>query len=261
MGGLLGLQPSLKAMYDIKKGGILSKRKLVHILSGGLDSTTLLYHLLADKKYDVIGAITFRYGQRHCIETSFAQDTIKFIKEHLFIDIPHKVIDISGIGKLLTTSALTGDIDMPEGHYEEEKMKLTVVPNRNMAFLSLCAMYALTEKGILSLGVHAGDHAVYPDTRQEFIDAFVKTVKIGNWGAENFEVYTPFINLHKGQIVQVGIEAAKKLGVHCKSIFGRTQTCYKGGDKACGKCGSCSERIEAMKFAGIEDPIVYEEDI
>jgi len=230
---------------------------VLHILSGGLDSTVLLYWLLA-QNYKVTGAITYFYGQRHRKEVGKARSTIDFIKSSLEVEIPHYVLDISAIGTLLSSSALTGNIDVPEGHYEEESMKLTVVPNRNMAFLAIAAMKAINDKNNLSLGIHAGDHAIYPDCREVFTKAFVETVRLGNWEAEGFDLLTPFLHKSKGEIVVTGIEAARKLNIEPDEIFSRTWTCYKGEGKACGKCGACIERLEAFEYAKWKDPICYE---
>lgn len=231
-------------------------KKVIHVLSGGLDSTVLLFWLLAND-YDIKGIISFNYGQRHKKELYAAADTIHFLHDYFTTDVPHHIIDISGIGSLLSKSSLTGDIDVPEGHYESENMKLTVVPNRNMTFLSIASMLAINEGANLSIGIHAGDHAIYPDCREDFIRQFIDTVRIGNWNADNFTVIAPFLHMSKGDIVTEGIRVARVLTIDPNNIFRNTWTCYKGAERACGKCGSCTERLEAFAKNKIADPLVY----
>jgi len=220
------------------------KAKAIVVLSGGMDSTTVLYHAL--KKEGNVIALSFNYGQRHKIELMKAQATCKKL------GIFHKVVDITEINSLMQGSALTSDIDVPEGHYEDENMKLTVVPNRNMTFISLATAYAVSLKiGKIYMGVHAGDHAIYPDCRAEFIEAMNEATKIANYVA--VEILVPYLHLTKAGIVTMGSE----LGVD----YSLTHTCYKGEDKACGKCGSCTERLEAFEINKIKDPAVYKSSI
>jgi 7-cyano-7-deazaguanine synthase len=217
-------------------------KKAVIILSGGIDSTTLLYKLKAEG-YDV-KAITFDYGQRHNKEIKMAKKTCKKLC------VEHKAINISLIGKkLLKSNLLKGQGEIPEGNYKDENMKLTVVPNRNMILLALAAGYAMGEKAtVLAYGAHAGDHAIYPDCRPEFVKRMSEVLAIADW--EKLELYVPFLNSNKIDIVKEGL----KLGVD----YSKTWTCYKGGEKACGKCGSCVERLEAFEKNGVRDPIEYE---
>ena len=230
--------------------------KVVIGLSGGMDSTTVLYSLLASNKYRVTSTLSFDYGQRHSKELECAAATVAFLRTKGF-NITHRVIKVP-FGELTYKSALTSEVEVPEGHYAGENMKLTVAPNRNMIFVSIAASLAITENAILALGVHAGDHTIYPDCREEFIKAAEKAVKIGNWDSENFEIITPFLHRSKDDIAEAGKNAAEKLGITPTEIYKRTWTCYCGREKACGKCGSCVERLEAFEFAGIEDPIEYE---
>lgn len=218
-------------------------KKAVIILSGGMDSTTLLYDLLT-QGYSPF-ALSVNYNQKHGKELKCAEETCKKL------GVPIKVIDLSHLGKeLLFTSALTSeDIAIPEGNYKEENMKLTVVPNRNMILLSLAAGYAITIGAkTIFYGAHAGDHAIYPDCRKKFVDAMKRAIDLSDW--ERIALEAPYLKLDKGDIAIKG----KKLGVD----YSLTWTCYKGGQKACGKCGSCNERLEAFKKAGIKDPIEYE---
>lgn len=218
--------------------------KYVVSLSGGMDSSTLVYYLLAEGHE--VKAITFDYGQRHDREIESAKQIA------LHAGIEHDVIDVSFLKDLLPGSSLTDDsVAVPEGHYEAESMKDTVVPNRNMLFVSILAAHALAIKydGI-ALGIHAGDHAIYRDCRPEWAARVLAAVKAGNWGADEFKLITPFESMTKGGICWLGLE----LDVPYK----HTWTCYVGGDKACGKCGSCQERISSFTENGAVDPILYE---
>jgi len=218
----------------------MEKEKVVLILSGGLDSTTLLYDLI-DRGYDV-RAVSFNYSQRHVRELKMARKTCKSLK------IPHTVLSLKVLNQIAPSCLTRKDWDVPEGHYEDESMKQTVVPNRNMVMLSLATSYAI---GIgakrLFYGAHSGDHALYPDCRKDFIDKMKEVIKICDWSPVELEA--PYWNMDKGDIVMRGL----KLGVNYKN----TLTCYKGGKKSCGKCGSCTERLEAFKKANSDDPIEY----
>lgn len=214
-------------------------KKTVCVLSGGMDSATLAYLLTSVR--DEVKAVSFFYGQRHRKELESA----KAIAQMLGID--HKVIDISFLQELVSNSALTGDIEVPEGHYEDENMKLTVVPNRNAIMANIAIGYAVNIGfDEIALGVHAGDHAIYPDCRPEFITALDAMSKIANF--QPVSVYAPFLTFDKGDIC--------RLGTHMGVDYSKTWTCYKGQDKPCGKCGSCQERAEAFIKAGVKDPLM-----
>ncbi|PJC37506.1 7-cyano-7-deazaguanine synthase QueC [Candidatus Peregrinibacteria bacterium CG_4_9_14_0_2_um_filter_53_11] len=203
--------------------------KTLLIYSGGMDSTTLLYKLLADG--DEVRCISFDYGQRHKKELEYARR----ICEELGVE--HSIIDVRSLNELMQGSALTSDIPVPEGHYEDENMKQTVVPNRNMIFISLAMAQAISlgfER--VALAVHAGDHAIYPDCRPIFIQKMQAVAAIANY--EKLDVFAPFLTMSKGEIAEVG----RELGVP----FEKTWTCYKGLAEPCGKCGSCVERGEAL---------------
>lgn len=223
--------------------------KAVCILSGGMDSTTLLHKLKAEG-HDVY-ALSVNYGQRHAKELACAAEQCEIL------GVTHKVVDLSSvIGDLLKGSSLTSkDVEVPEGHYAAETMKKTVVPNRNMILLSLGAGYLLSlldesdREGILAYGAHAGDHDIYPDCRGEFISALGFTLTLCDW--KQVALYTPFLSYSKANIVSDGLA----LGVD----FSKTWTCYKGGETACGRCGTCVERIEAFSKAGAIDPLLYED--
>lgn len=212
--------------------------KTVCVISGGLDSTTLLYYLL--KHREEVRAISFNYGQRHSKELEMAKKTCEKL------GVEHKIIDISFIKELVSNSALTSDIEVPEGHYESENMKLTVVPNRNMIFASIAIGYAVNIGfDEIALGIHAGDHHIYPDCRPEFLDALRAISLVSN--EQKIYICAPFLHLDKGDIVAMGSD----LNVD----YSLTWTCYKGLDKPCGKCGSCVERREAFDRLKIKDPL------
>lgn len=218
--------------------------KILFILSGGLDSATALYDLR--REHDVVEAVTFDYAQRHKKEIACAAKICEMLK------LPHRVIDISNLNELLQGSSLTsGTIATPHGHYEQENMKQTIVPNRNAIFINVAAGYAVS-KGVygLGLGVHAGDHFIYPDCRPDFIEAQQKTLSLAN--DVDFRLHTPFLHVSKIGIV------AKGNALHVP--FEQTWTCYEGGAKPCNKCGSCTERIEAFVKNGLVDPLYTESE-
>ena len=216
--------------------------KAVIILSGGLDSTTLLYDLYAQGKD--VHAISFDYGQRHTKEIEMAKKTCEKL------GVEHTVVDLSELGGILANNALTGEIEMPEGHYADESMKLTVVPNRNMIMLSVAIGYAINiGSNHVYYGAHAGDHAIYPDCRPVFVQAIQTVAEVCHY--DPVHVHAPYLYMGKDEIVARGLS----LGLD----YSTTWTCYKGMDKACGKCGSCVERLEAFALNGVKDPIEYEE--
>jgi 7-cyano-7-deazaguanine synthase len=214
--------------------------KSVIVLSGGMDSTTLLYKLVVEEGKQV-KAISFNYGQRHSRELEQAKKTCEKL------GIEHKIVDLSFIKELVSNSALTGDIKVPHGHYEDENMKLTVVPNRNMIMASIAIGWAVNEEyDEVALGVHAGDHAIYPDCRPDFIQALNDIAHVANF--KPIRIYAPFLHADKGDIAILG----KELGVD----YSLTHTCYEGTEIPCGKCGACQERAEAFEKAGSVDPVV-----
>jgi len=220
------------------------KKKAVLIYSGGMDSFTLLHHILASglARSD-IATLTFNYGQKHVKEVEYA----KHVCAELGIE--HKVVDISAINSLLGGSSLTDDIAIPEGHYEADNMKSTVVPNRNMILLSLAIAYAVSlEADTVYYGAHSGDHAIYPDCRPEFVQKMDEVSRIANF--QPVAISTPFVNMSKIDILARGME----LGLD----YTHTWTCYNGREKACGKCGACVERLEAFSSNQQVDPIPYE---
>lgn len=206
--------------------------KTVLIFSGGADSTTLLYWLL--NRGDDVYPITFCYGQRHLREIDAAQEICELC------NVPFRVVDIFGFGGI-TNSALLGHSEIPHGHYQEESMKQTVVPNRNMIMLSIAASMAIANDcDNIAIGAHSGDHAIYPDCRRDFLTHVETAIWAGNWGKRP-RVIAPFIKMDKGEIIRIGLD----LNVP----YHLTWTCYEGGEEPCGKCGSCVERDEAFRIA------------
>ena len=215
--------------------------KVVVIYSGGMDSFTVLNRAIKDGKQPY--ALTFDYGQKHVKEIDYA----KRVCEKL--NVPHKVIDITAINQLLAGSSLTDDIEIPEGHYEEDSMKSTVVPNRNMILLSLAVGYAVSvEASQVYYGAHSGDHAIYPDCRPEFVEKMNDVCQIANY--EAVEIHSPYLKVDKGAILADGLSM--------NLDYGLTWTCYNGREKACGKCGACQERLEAFADNNAIDPLSYE---
>jgi 7-cyano-7-deazaguanine synthase len=216
--------------------------KTVLIFSGGLDSTTLLYETLAAGQ-DVL-AIGIDYGQRHVKELQAATR----ITEAL--NVPYQVVNLSALQPVIAGSSQTSvEIDVPEGHYAAENMKLTVVPNRNMIMLSVAVGYAISQKAdAIAYAAHGGDHAIYPDCRKEFVDCLAKAVELADW--HRVALMAPYTEIDKAEIVRRGAA----LGVD----YGATWSCYKGQEKHCGKCGTCVERKEAFGLAGVSDPTEYE---
>ena len=215
--------------------------KAVVILSGGMDSTTLLYDVIS-QGYEV-NVLSFNYGQRHKKELDFAKMTCDKL------GLEQKVLDLKVLGEVAPSSLTRDDWDVPEGHYEDDNMKQTVVPNRNMVMLSLATAYAIgVGANHLFYGAHAGDHAIYPDCRPEFVEAMEKVIRISDWNP--VELHTPYLNIDKGDIAIKG----KELGVD----YSLTWTCYSGTPEPCLKCGACQERIEAFKKANERDPLINE---
>ncbi|WP_293750489.1 7-cyano-7-deazaguanine synthase QueC [uncultured Paraglaciecola sp.] len=216
-------------------------QKVVVIFSGGMDSFTVLN--LAVKKGLEVFALSFNYGQRHKKELDYASLACKTLR------VQHKIVDISAINQLIGGSSLTSDIDVSEGHYEEESMKSTVVPNRNMILLSMAVGYAVSiNANKVYYGAHSGDHAIYPDCRPEFVHKMNDVCAIANY--EAVEIVTPFLDVSKTAILTAGLA----MGLD----YNQTWTCYNGREKACGKCGACQERLEAFSENGVSDPLEYE---
>jgi 7-cyano-7-deazaguanine synthase len=262
-------------------------KKAVLSLSGGMDSSSLLLHLLANG-YEVT-ALGFDYGQKHKIELERATELVKYINRSIsttseaydpkYAPVTHQIIKLDGLSQLLNSALVEGGSDVPEGHYEQDNMKETVVPNRNKIFASLIQAVALSiaTKGdkhqvAIALGVHAGDHQIYPDCRAEFRDADFEAFKIGNWDSELVEVYTPYMEMNKFDILEDGQKSCDILGLDFNEVYKRTNTSYKPikhyyrpetnafkwySDY---KSAASVERIEAFIRLGRPDPVEYADE-
>ena len=248
------------------------KKQAVLSLSGGMDSSSLLLHLLANG-YEVT-ALGFDYGQKHKVELERATSLVQYLKENNQ-PVTHQIIKLDGLQQLLNSALVTGGQDVPEGHYEQDNMKETVVPNRNKIFSSLIQAVALSlatkdlgdgqlEKRdvAIAMGIHAGDHAIYPDCRQEFRDADFDAFIIGNWDAELASVYTPYLNTDKFGILQDGLVCCSQLGISFDEVYKRTNTSYKPfpSGNSDYKSAASVERIEAFLKLGRPDPVQYEDE-
>jgi 7-cyano-7-deazaguanine synthase len=218
-----------------------SKAKVVVLLSGGMDSVSALYD--AKQKHDVVGAISFNYGSKH------NHKEIPFASYHSRrFNIEHQVIHLDFVGELFKSDLLKSGGQIPDGHYEEETMKSTVVPFRNGIMLSISAGFAESREAEgLVIAAHAGDHAIYPDCREEFMKSMADAIRIGTYA--EITLLRPFIAMTKADIAARG----HALGVD----FSQTWSCYKGAPLHCGTCGTCVERREAFMLAGVVDPTVY----
>jgi 7-cyano-7-deazaguanine synthase len=283
----------------------MSKKHVVVSLSGGMDSSTLLLRCL--QEYDTVTAISFDYGQKHRVELERAQSLIDYVNstlsnlsfeekiqwvmknrdielENLAITeaasnlslITYRQIQLNGLVDLLDSALVTGGEDVPEGHYAEDNMKATVVPNRNKIFASITQAVALSianrtgETCDIALGIHAGDHAIYPDCRQEFRDADDAAFRIGNWEAERVGYFTPYLEGDKFTILQDGEVLCEELGLDFDEVYSRTNTSYKPiyycqGDEfgewySDYKSASSVERVEAFIKLGRPDPAPYADE-
>lgn len=270
-----------------------NKKQAVLSLSGGLDSSTLLLHLLAND-YQVT-CLSFDYGQKHSVELDRAESLVNYINsnplrvfhhdhapngfEETYPKVRHQVIRLDGLSQLLNSSLVAGGSEVPEGHYAEENMKATVVPNRNKIFSSIIQAVALSiaeqnnTECAIAMGIHAGDHAIYPDCRQEFRDIDYEAFKAGNWGAEKVTYYTPYLNGDKFSILQDGLKCCNDLLLEFNEVYFRTNTSYKpiwiphqklsgisGNWYSDYKSASSVERIEAFMKLGLPDPVEYADE-
>ena len=259
----------------------MSKKNVIISLSGGMDSSTLLLRCLKD--YDTVTGISFDYGQKHRVELERAQSLVRYLGEKGY-NIKYRQIQLNGLADLLNSALVQGGQDVPEGHYEQENMRETVVPNRNKIFASIAQAVALSvanEKGEqtdIALGLHAGDHAVYPDCRQEFRDADDAAFRIGNWDAERVGYFTPYLEGDKFTILQDGEVLCKDLGLDFDDVYKRTNTSYKpicietdfvdaNGTEMTYyqwfsdyKSASSVERVEAFIKLGRPDPAPYADE-
>jgi 7-cyano-7-deazaguanine synthase len=276
-----------------------NKKHVVVSLSGGMDSSTLLLRCL--KEYDTVTAISFDYGQKHRVELERAQSLVGYINgnplrvfhhdhapngfEESYSKINYRQIQLNGLVDLLDSALVTGGDDVPEGHYAEDNMKATVVPNRNKIFASITQAVALSvaqktgETCDIAMGIHAGDHAIYPDCRQEFRDADDHAFRVGNWGSEKVGYFTPYLEGDKFTILQDGEKLCEELGLNFNEVYSRTNTSYKPiyllegvvnrvdqGKDPIGKwysdykSASSVERVEAFIKLGRKDPAPYADE-
>jgi 7-cyano-7-deazaguanine synthase len=273
-------------------------KQAVLSLSGGMDSSTLLLHLLANG-YEVT-ALSFDYGQKHSVELERAQDLVDYLNstptrvfhhdhapngfEEVYLKINYQVIKLDGLSQLLNSALVTGGAEVPEGHYAEENMKATVVPNRNKIFSSIIQAVALSIAEAkncnveIAMGIHAGDHSIYPDCRQEFRDIDYEAFVTGNWGAEKVAYYTPYLLGDKFDILKDGVECCETLRLNFDEVYRRTNTSYKpiklkiyyhldNGDVeeyeewfSDFKSASSVERVEAFMKLGRRDPVNYADE-
>ena len=240
-------------------------KNVVVSLSGGMDSSTLLLRCLSE--YDNVTALSFDYGQKHRVELERAQSLIDYVNEN-GQSVNYQVIKLDGLVNLLESNLVDGGDDVPEGHYEEENMVATVVPNRNKIFASITQAVALSianrtgKPCDIALGIHAGDHAIYPDCRQEFRDADDAAFRIGNWNSETVGYFTPYLKTDKFGILQDGQILVEDLGIDFNEVYRRTNTSYKPfpSGNSDYKSASSVERIEAFIKLGINDPVQYEDE-
>ena len=238
-------------------------KQAVLSLSGGMDSSTVLLHLLAND-YQVT-ALSFDYGQKHSVELKRASELIQYLREKGNHLVKYQCITLLGLKELLNSNLIKGGNDVPEGHYEEDNMKDTVVPNRNKIFSSIIQAVALSianEKKCnvdIAMGIHAGDHAIYPDCRQEFRDADYEAFKQGNWEADKVTYITPYLNGDKYDILKDGEACCKLLNINFDEVYKRTNTSYKPDSlgRSDYKSASSVERIEAFLKLGRKDPVEY----
>ena len=239
-------------------------------LSGGMDSSTLL--LRAIKEYDTVTALSFNYGQKHVVELERAQSLIDYLNTSGF-DVKYRQIKLDGLVDLLDSALVEGGEEVPEGHYEEDNMKATVVPNRNKIFASLVQAVALSvankteEQTDIALGIHAGDHAIYPDCRQEWRDADDHAFRMGNWNVDNVGYFTPYLQGDKFDILKDGEVLCEYLNIDFDDVYSRTNTSYKPifdedtfewySDY---KSASSVERVEAFLKLGRPDPVPYADE-
>jgi 7-cyano-7-deazaguanine synthase len=276
----------------------MSKKHVVVSLSGGMDSSTLLLRCL--KEYDSVTAISFDYGQKHRVELQKAQSLVDYInywenkgvedgQKPNYHQVNYRQIQLNGLVDLLDSALVTGGEEVPEGHYAEDNMKATVVPNRNKIFASITQAVALSvanrtgENCDIAMGIHSGDHAIYPDCRQEFRDADDAAFRIGNWEAERVGYFTPYLEGDKFTILQDGEVLCEELGLNFDEVYKRTNTSYKpikitypsqkspipGEEIESGethewfsdyKSASSVERVEAFIKLGRPDPAPYADE-
>ena len=252
-------------LFTEEQLGKMNAKHAVVSLSGGMDSTTVLLKCL--KEFETVTALSFDYGQKHRVELERAQSLVDYLNTNGF-NIKYRVIKLDGLPDLLNSALVEGGDEVPEGHYAEENMKATVVPNRNKIFASITQAVALSiadkteENTVIAMGIHAGDHAIYPDCRQEFRDLDFEAFRSGNWGSERVMVYTPYLHGDKFTILQDGEHLTEYLNLDFDDVYRRTNTSYKPypSGNSDYKSASSVERIEAFIALGRPDPVQYEDE-
>lgn len=234
-------QVGLLGAMDLKDEFV--PKSAVAVYSGGMDSTVMLFRM-RELGVDIKGTLSVNYGQKHSKELEVAA---AYCRE---LGIEHRVADLTGLQGIFGKSSLTNSSEeVPEGHYEEDQMKSTVVPNRNMILLAVATSWAISlDADSVAYAAHGGDHAIYPDCREEFAQALDKAIQLCDWS--KVSLYRPFVSWSKADIAGAG----DRLGAQLE----RTWSCYKGGEAHCGRCGTCVERREAFHLAGVEDLTPYE---
>ena len=272
-------------LFTDEQLGKMNAKHAVVSLSGGMDSSTLLLKCI--KEFDTVTALSFDYGQKHRVELERAQSLVDYLQTCGY-DVRYQVIKLDGLSQLLNSSLVEGGSEVPEGHYAEENMKATVVPNRNKIFSSIIQAVALSiadttgEDTAIAMGIHAGDHAIYPDCRQEFRDIDFEAFREGNWGAERVHVYTPYLHGNKFTILEDGQYLCDYLEIEFDEVYKRTNTSYKPiqhyipVEVSIGpnmkeivpvarwfsdyKSASSVERVEAFIALGRPDPVSYADE-
>ncbi len=234
-------------------------------LSGGMDSTSLLLRLLAEGSK--VTCLTYDYGQKHSIEIDRSKNNIEYLSQHGY-EVDQVVIDLKSAMSTLQSALTSQDIDVPEGHYESSQMKQTVVPNRNAIFSSILYGHALSISITedcdvrIALGVHSGDHEIYPDCRPEFYESLERSFSIGNWDSERVSFYLPYISGDKATILEDALGSCVSLGVNFDTVLSNTNTSYNPDEKgrSSGRSGADVERILAFHKIGRVDPVEYVDD-
>lgn len=240
-------------------------KKCVISMSGGLDSTSLALHMLA-QGYEV-RAYAFDYGQKHVIELKRLKSNIKYLQSE-GLPITLQIINLKdAFSDSASSLRASNNQAIPEGDYRDENMKSTVVENRNVIFSSIIYGKALgwanktKDDVVITMGLHAGDHSIYPDCRPESQEMARELFRISNWGSERVNYIAPFINIDKCGVLSNGIEACDDLGLDWRKVYKNTISCYTpdSSGKSCGRCGTCCERIEAFEKIGLKDPVKYQQ--
>ena len=255
----------MEALAPVSQMDVRGMSRVVMALSGGMDSTALLLRMLARRRE--VTCISYDYGQKHILELQRAAANIEYLQSKGY-GVEHHVADLSSAMALFDSALTDSQISVPEGHYEEEQMKQTVVPNRNAIFSSILYGYALSVSSkedvdvSVALGVHSGDHAIYPDCRPGFYDALMQAFEAGNWGSHRVTMDLPYVDGNKESILRDAMVSCDSLGVDFDTVFRNTNTSYSPDQlgRSSGRTGADVERILAFHAIGRKDPVEYVED-